>query len=123
MVQFSSGAVNLPGMGKSTISGCIMFDRSTAQDNGTGGSCDDSSGMVTLTARKGTVTLGLGGPVCDVPPGALSSDTIEMDLIYIVTGGTGKFSTASGVGNFAASLETVSGMPGIIQLTGNFAPH
>jgi hypothetical protein len=122
-VTFSSGTVNFPSLGKSTLAGCIAFDTNTAAANGTGGNCDASSGTATVTGASGSIALGLGGHTCDVPPGALASETVEMNLVYIVTGGTGKFVTASGAGDFTGSLLTTTGFPGTIAISGVFAPH
>jgi len=122
-VTFSSGTVLLPGLGKSTLAGCVSFETTTAEPNGTGLFCDDSSGTATATGAAGSITLGLGGHICDVPPGALASETVEMNLVYIVTGGTGKFVTASGVGDFTGSLIITTGFPGVIAISGALAPH
>jgi hypothetical protein len=126
-VTFSSGTVNFPGLGKSALAGCISFETNTQDPNGTGGLCDASSGTATVTGASGSITLGLGGNACNVPPGALVTETSEMNLVYIVTGGTAKFVTASGVGDFTGSVLTTTGIPGpgtgIIEISGTFAPH
>jgi len=121
-LQFSSGTVVWPSLGRSSISGCILSEMTTVP-NGTGGGCDPASGTVTVTGAGGSITLGLGGWSCDVAPGSLApNEAIGMNLIYVVTGGTGKYTAASGVGNFAGSVIT-PGDSGQFSINGTFAAH
>jgi hypothetical protein len=120
-------SVTLPMLGASTLSGCVAFDTSTLQDDGTGGTCDASSGVATITAVKSasSITLGLGGQACSLPAPNLAG-AIEMNLVYVVVGGAGSFVSGAGEGNFTGSLVAPTGgstFNGIINMTGTIAEH
>lgn len=119
--DFSSIPVVVSGLGKVTLTGEISVDSITLQRDGTGGFCEASGGVGTLTRANGDqINLKLGGQNC-VYNGNAGGQFGEFGTYYI-TGGTGKLSTKTGTGTFSffgpfvfGSATTPISMLGVIK--------
>jgi hypothetical protein len=85
------------------------------------GSCNPAGGTATIKNVKGTVTLSLAVSGFECP--TLNNAPDIFNGSYVVTGGTGKFSTSSGgAGAITGSQVPTSGGTGQVVITGSVQP-
>lgn len=111
------------GGGATSISACLVADDSTFQGDGTGGGCDSASGNGQLTGKSGTgVDMVLAGNICNSFP--LQNDDMLLlgHSTYKITGGSGKMSTATGVGSIELALDLTTANV-TLSLSGSFTRH
>jgi hypothetical protein len=119
--DFSSIQVTATTLGKVTLTGEISVDLNSFVNDGTGGFCQPSGGLATLTKPNGDqLNLKLGGHNC-VFNGNTGGQFGEFGTYY-ATGGTGKLATKAATGNFSffgpyvfGSQSTLISMSGVMK--------
>ncbi len=98
------GTAETSRLGMSQLNSSLTINWAQATSNGEGGYCAPATGTATLTAanRKGTVNLNVNGTVCEVGATAVNA-AHTLTGTYTVTGGTGKFTSATGTGTLTGS--------------------
>jgi len=90
--------------------------------NGQGGNCSTTSGNITITAADGsTIQMQHAGTSCNTGPGTVGGAVNVVG--YVITGGTGRFSNASGTGNVVEGAVNAAGGVTYIHFDGNIDLH
>jgi hypothetical protein len=132
-LQFSGPVTVSPtniGLGKSNLSACMTFDNTPVSS--TLSACFDGLGTGTITSTNGknSVTLAIGGLLCEADAFPLPTPTSIIFVVtssYSVNGGTGVFAAGVGSGNISLSALVVNPTTppfpatGQINITGTLA--
>jgi len=87
--------------------------------NGSGGTCRQASGTGAITEKKATANLTVVGELCDVGAGGGAR---TLSGAFDVTGGTGTFAGASGVGSLTVGISSSGASSSAnAAMTGTFA--
>lgn len=100
-VLFHRANGNTSYNGKYTLE--VSADNSTGFNNGSGGMCFGSTGILNLTTASGTLQLPFTAPGCRIGPQGHPNPLGISASIYIASG-TGAYTNAAGSGGFAGSL-------------------
>lgn len=87
-------------IGTGTLSVTLQVEVEGAS-NGSGGTCRQASGTGAITEKKATANLTVVGELCDVGAGGGAR---TLNTAFDVTGGTGSFAGASGVGSLTIGI-------------------
>jgi hypothetical protein len=109
-------------IGTGSISGSLNVDISKATGNASSGDCWPASGTGNITpagiSKTSTIAVEIVGALCEV---ASSGSALTFNGIYLFDGGTGKFATSQGVGNFVGSIDSDDGL--LLSAVGSFRQH
>jgi hypothetical protein len=108
------------GVAKGDVFGIASFtasfrdDPSSFSGNGSGGSCVRGSGSIVLTTGTGsTITMQQAGLSCDT---SADPNNLTDNATYLIVGGTGQFSGATGTGNVVTGFQSAQV---VIHVDGN----
>ena len=101
---FSSLKKTFPG---GTFTAEVSTDKSTGMPNGAGGMCFGSSGQMTITTNRGTLTIQFSGPACRLGMGGGGPDAAPFGISNPATivSGTGGYANPRGTGTLAGTFD------------------
>ena len=106
-VQSSGKALFRRANGNTAYSGTytleVSADNSTGFNNGSGGQCFGTTGILNLTTKGGTIQLPFTAPGCRIGEAGHPNPLGISASIYIASG-TGQYTNAAGSGSFSGSL-------------------
>lgn len=87
----------------------VSADDSTAINNGSGGKCFGTTGVLTLTLKPGTITLPFSSLGCRIGQPMNNTGTWGISAPIYISSGTGQYVKGKGTGTIGATIDPTAG--------------